>query len=141
MGLTTDNLREGLPVSFHCLGRDIQEIHQFMYTDATRLFQSAVRRGGTHGFLLTIAPNPPPPSGTSLRCAIKKLLSHAAIGFSYRRYVAAYPPGRVHRAVPPKQNRQTALRQRLAARDQARWLSGHRPQECRTGKALQPSRQ
>jgi hypothetical protein len=30
MGLTADNLREGLPVSFHCLGRDVQEIHQFM---------------------------------------------------------------------------------------------------------------
>jgi ATP dependent DNA ligase domain len=44
--------------------------------------------------------------------------------FSYRRYVAAYPPRRVHRAVPSKQDRQTALRQRLAARDQARWLSG-----------------
>src|SRR5690348_15930305 len=35
------------------------------------------------------------------------------------RHVAAYPPGRVHRAVPPKQNQQTALRQRMAARNQA----------------------
>jgi probable HAF family extracellular repeat protein len=67
-----------------------------------------------HGFLLTIAPNPPPPSGTSLRCAIKKLLSHAAIGFSSRRYVAAYPPGRVRRAVSPKQNRRAAVRQPMA---------------------------
>jgi hypothetical protein len=34
----------------------------------------------------------------------KKWLRRAAIAFSYRRYVAAYPPGRVHRAVPPNQN-------------------------------------
>src|SRR5262249_7956648 len=51
--------------------------------------------------------------------AIKKGLRRAAIAFSYRRYVAAYPPSRVHRAVPSDQDRQPALRQRVAARDQA----------------------
>jgi hypothetical protein len=56
------------------------------------------------------------------------------------RNVAAYPPGRVHRAVPPKQNRKAALWPRLAARDQARRVSGHRPQDGRTGQALQPPR-
>jgi bifunctional non-homologous end joining protein LigD len=30
-----------------------------------------------------------------VRCAIKKGLRHAVIAFSYRHYVAAYPPGRV----------------------------------------------
>src|SRR5262249_399260 len=30
-------------------------------------------------------------------------------------HVAAYPPGRVHRAVPPNQNRQAAVRQPMAA--------------------------
>jgi hypothetical protein len=30
MGLTTDNLREGLMVAFHCLGDQFQETHQFM---------------------------------------------------------------------------------------------------------------
>src|SRR5215470_9134313 len=35
----------------------------------------------------------------------EKMLRNAAIAFSYRHYVAAYPPGRVHRAVPPNQNR------------------------------------
>jgi hypothetical protein len=34
--------------------------------------------------------------------AIKKVLRRANIAFSYQRYVAAYPAGRVHRAVPPK---------------------------------------
>jgi hypothetical protein len=34
----------------------------------------------------------------------QKRLRHAAIAFSYRAYVAAYPPGRFHRAVSPNQN-------------------------------------
>src|SRR5262249_37846781 len=37
-------------------------------------------------------------------------------------HVAAYPPGRVHRAVPPHQSPHAALRRPMAARDQARWL-------------------
>src|SRR5262245_62300761 len=41
------------------------------------------------------------------------------------RDVAAYPPGRVHRAVPPDQNRQATLRQPMAARNQARRLQRH----------------
>jgi len=44
-----------------------------------------------------------------------KRLRCAAIVFNYRHYVAAYPPGRVHRAVSPNQNRKAAVRQRLAA--------------------------
>ena len=53
-------------------------------------------------------------------------------------YVAyAHPPGRVHRAVPPDQNGQTAFRQRLAARDQARRLPSHCPQaQCRLSNEL-----
>jgi hypothetical protein len=35
----------------------------------------------------------------------KNAAACAAIAFSYRHYVAAYSPGRVHRAVPPNQNR------------------------------------
>src|SRR5215468_2132419 len=35
----------------------------------------------------------------------KKGLRHAGIVSSYRHYVAAYPPGRFHRAVSPHQNR------------------------------------
>src|SRR5438067_8785311 len=39
------------------------------------------------------------------RRAMKKLLRPTAIGFSYRRYVAAYPSGWIHRALSPNQNR------------------------------------
>jgi hypothetical protein len=35
--------------------------------------------------------------------ANKKGLRCAAIAFNYRRYVAAYPQGRIYRAVPPNQ--------------------------------------
>jgi hypothetical protein len=35
----------------------------------------------------------------SVRRAIRKGLRRAAIALSYRHYVAAYPPGRIHRAV------------------------------------------
>src|SRR5262249_22740665 len=80
-------------------------------------------------------------SGLEKRRSIKKRLRHAAIAFTYRHYVAAYLAGRVHRAVPPNQNRQAAVRQPMAARDQARWLPHHCPQERRAGQALQPSGQ
>src|SRR6266496_671879 len=30
MSLDSTSLREGLPVAFHCLGRDVQEAHQFL---------------------------------------------------------------------------------------------------------------
>ena len=57
-------------------------------------------------------------------------------------YVAyAHSPGRVHRAVPPDQNRHTAFGRPMAARDQARRL----PHHCRQGRpasaVLQPSGQ
>src|SRR5215471_21633771 len=55
-----------------------------------------------------------------------KRLRCAAIVFNYRHYVAAYPPGRVHRAVPPNQNRQAAVGRPMDSRNQARWLSGYR---------------
>src|SRR5258706_5292071 len=77
----------------------------------------------------------------SLERRNEKGLKRATIAFSYRHYVAAYPTGRVHRAVFPNENRQVAIRQRMAARDQARRVSGDRPEERRTGEALQPSRQ
>src|SRR5262249_61193089 len=71
-----------------------------------------------------------------------KRLRCVAIVPSYGNYVAyAYLAGRVHRAVPSNQNRQTALRQPMAARDQARWLPHHCSQERRAGEALQPPRQ
>jgi len=49
------------------------------------------------------------------------------------------PAGFIAPCLPIKTDR-AALRQRMAARDQARWFSGDRPQERRTGQALQPSR-
>jgi hypothetical protein len=55
------------------------------------------------------------------------------------RNVAAYPPGRVHRAVPSDKNHNTAVRQPMAARNQARWLPHHCPQDRWAGEALQPS--
>ena len=55
--------------------------------------------------------------------------------------VAAYLAGGVHRAVPSNQNRQAAVRQPMAARNQARRLPHHCPQEQRAGEALQPSGQ
>src|SRR5215831_10159176 len=51
------------------------------------------------------APLGSPTVSQSVRLAIKKGLRHAVIAFSYRHYVAAYPPGRVHRAMSPNQNR------------------------------------
>ena len=53
-----------------------------------------------------------------------------------RHYVEAYPPGRVHRAVPSDKDQATAVRRPMAARDQARPLPHHRPQERRAGEAL-----
>src|SRR5262249_37211748 len=49
----------------------------------------------------------------------EKRLRNAAIAFSYRHYVAAYSPSRVHRAVPSNQNRQAAFRPPMAPRNQA----------------------
>jgi hypothetical protein len=74
-----------------------------------------------------------------VRAAIKKGLRHAVIAFSYRHYVAAYPTGRVHCAVPSDKNHNTALRRPMAARNKARWVPHHCPQERRAGEALQPS--
>jgi hypothetical protein len=61
------------------------------------------------------------PSNTTAWCAkifspcvagaIKRIETRG-LAFNYRRHVAAYPFGRIHLAVPPKQNRQVALRQR-----------------------------
>src|SRR5262249_32625055 len=66
-----------------------------------------------------------------------KRIKWGAKGPNYRHYVAyAYPPGGVHRAVPRNQNRQAALRRPMAARNQARWLPHHCPQERRAGEAL-----
>jgi hypothetical protein len=53
--------------------------------------------------------------------------------------IAAYPPGRLYRAVSPDENLNAALRRAMAARDQARWLPHHRPQGRRPSAALQPS--
>jgi hypothetical protein len=50
-------------------------------------------------------------------------------------------PGRIHRAVSPKKNFKTAVQQRLAARDQARWFSGYRSEGRAARAALQPPRQ
>ena len=48
-----------------------------------------------------------------------RLARRDVVPSNFMRYVAAYRPGRVHRAVPPNQNRQVTLRPRMAARDQA----------------------
>jgi hypothetical protein len=46
---------------------------------------------------------------------------------NYGHYVAyARPPGRVYCAVPSDKDRQVALRRPMAARDQARRISGYR---------------
>ena len=51
------------------------------------------------------APLGSPTLSQRVRLAMKKGLRNAAIAFSYRHYVAAYLAGRVHRAMPPNQNR------------------------------------
>ena len=54
--------------------------------------------------------------------------------------IAAYPPGRLYRAVSPDENLNAALRRAMAARDQARRLPGHRAQGRCPRAALQPPR-
>jgi hypothetical protein len=57
------------------------------------------------------------------------------------RTAAAYPPGRVHRAVPSHKDRQLALRQPMAARDQARriFASSHARMATAWGSTAAPA--
>jgi hypothetical protein len=53
----------------------------------------------------------------------------------------ACPAGGLHCAVPPHERPAGALRRALAARDQARRLPGHRPQDRQAREDLQPAGQ
>jgi hypothetical protein len=55
------------------------------------------------------------------------------------RHVAAYPPGRVHCAVPSDQTPINCPLAAIGCTNQTRRLSHHCPQDLRAGAALQPS--